>query len=98
MYRVILTSKSLDDLERIETFIAMKSSAAIAQRYVSSIRRFCETLRIAPRRGEPRPHLRKGLRSIGFKKRVSISFRVSDSKKTVSIARIWYAGYQGRNE
>jgi plasmid stabilization system protein ParE len=98
MYRVILTSKSLDDLERIEGFIAMKSSAATAQRYVSSIRRFCETLRIAPHRGEPRAHLRKGLRSIGFKKRVSISFRVSDSKKTVSVARIWYAGYQGKSE
>jgi len=40
MYRVILTRKSLDDLERIEDFITLKSSAAIAQRYVSSIRRF----------------------------------------------------------
>jgi plasmid stabilization system protein ParE len=98
MYRVILTEKSLDDLERIERFIAIKSSEAIAQRYVTSIRRFCETLQIAPHRGEQRKHLRKGLRSIGFRKRVSILFRVSESKKTVNIARIWYAGYQGRNE
>jgi plasmid stabilization system protein ParE len=74
MYQVILTAESLDDLERIELFITRKASAATAERYVESIRQFCETLRYAPHRGQQRSHLRQELRSIGFKRRSPFRF------------------------
>lgn len=98
MYRLIFTPESRRDLKSLKRYIKRESSLSIATNYVLSLQRFCETLQYAPHRGEERPHMQPGLRTIGFKRRVSVIFEVSDSDQTVRIVRILYAGRQANDE
>lgn len=98
MYALIYSAASQRDIEKIRRHITMESSALTAANYLDELAAFCGTLRSAPYRGEERLHLARGLRSIGFKRRASVIFSVSKPKQTVSISRIWYAGYQGKSK
>ncbi len=98
MYQLLFTPESRRDLKSLKRHIQRESSLRIATNYVESLQRFCETLQLSPHRGEERPHARPGLRSIGFKRRVSVFFTVSDKEQTVRIIRILYAGRQAGNE
>jgi toxin ParE1/3/4 len=52
--------------------------------------RYCLGFATFPERGTRRDDLRPGLRTIGFGRRVTIAFHVSDDR--VTIDRILYAG------
>ncbi len=93
MFEVRFSPRSKHDLSSIERYI-QRSSFAIAERYVTAIVHFCLALGSAPHRGEERPHLRPGLRTTGYKDRISILFSISDRQQVVRIVRILYAGRQ----
>ncbi len=82
--------ESKSDLLNLYDYIAEHSSPAIANNYLSRIGRFIESLARFPERGIERNEIRRGLRVVGFEKRVSIAFRVS--KEQVTILRVLYAG------
>lgn len=96
MYRVEFSPESNRDLEETYEFIALEASPAIAFLYTEAIRSFCLELSYSPHRGTERINLRRGIRVVGFRRRVAIHFRVSEENQLVSIARILYAGRTDR--
>ncbi|MDN5927026.1 MAG: type II toxin-antitoxin system RelE/ParE family toxin [Hyphomicrobiales bacterium] len=74
----------------METDIAGVGSPTVAARYVDSIVDYCENLQTFPHRGTRRDDLRPGLRTLGFRRRVTILFEVADD--TVNIIGVYYGG------
>jgi toxin ParE1/3/4 len=91
-YKLVFSQQSMRDLWKLEDDLSVAASSAIAARYVDAIVDFCASLSESPHRGERRVHIRKDLRTVGFRNRVSIHFQVREHDSTVIIARIMYAG------
>ncbi|MBU0557351.1 MAG: type II toxin-antitoxin system RelE/ParE family toxin [Alphaproteobacteria bacterium] len=71
-------------------YIAREASADIADRYVGAIVEHCEKLAEFPHRGSPRDDVRLGLRTIAFRRRVTIAYSAIDA--SVTILGIFYGG------
>lgn len=82
--------EALDQLDELEERIASERSPAVAARYVDSIVNYCESLQAFPHRGTRRDSIRAGLRTLGYRRRVTIAFEVADD--TVNILGIYYGG------
>ena len=89
-HTVHFTPEALDQLDKLEVDISGAASPAIAARYVDSIVDYCENLQTFPHRGTRRDDLRPGLRTLGFRRRVTILFEVADD--TVNIIGVYYGG------
>ena len=87
---VHFTPEALDQLDKLEVDISGAASPAVAARYVDSIVDYCENLQTFPHRGTRRDDLRPGLRTLGFRRRVTILFEVADD--TVNIIGVYYGG------
>lgn len=61
-----------------------------AERYVSAILDYCESLADFPLVGAARDDLRPGLRTIGFRSRMVIAFAVQET--TVNVLGLYYGG------
>jgi toxin ParE1/3/4 len=70
--------------------IAYEASPDIAQGYVGAIIEHCEALKNFPNRGSPRDDLRPGLRTLSFRRRVTIVYMVE--AKRVTVLGIFYGG------
>jgi toxin ParE1/3/4 len=90
IYPVRFTLEAQRQLDELETHIARAGSPAVAARYVDSIVDYCENLQTFPHRGTRRDDLRLGLRTLGFRRRVTILFEVTDD--TVNIVGVYYGG------
>ena len=80
----------------IAAWIAAEVNLDTALRFVEEVERACETLDLGAERGTERPDLRPGLRAIGFRRRVTIVFRVTE--KRVDVLRISYGGRDWERE
>jgi len=90
-YKVILQALAREDLRSLYAFIRdERKSPVIAINYVRRIYDYCKSFSQFPHRGTKRDDLRPGIRLIGFERRVTIAFTVTDD--TVLIARILYGG------
>ncbi|KPB00219.1 type II toxin-antitoxin system RelE/ParE family toxin [Ahrensia marina] len=78
------------DLFALYNWISDKASPAIAMGYIERIETYCEDFDFASKRGQSRDDIRSGLRIVGFEKRLTIAFIVSDS--IITILRIFYGG------
>jgi toxin ParE1/3/4 len=92
LYEVRYSPGAREDISELTEFIASKSSGEIAFRYIASLVRECESLRNAPQRGNKRSDLRPNMRLIGFKRAVSIVFRVEENESLVVILGFSYRG------
>ncbi|MDR2212193.1 MAG: type II toxin-antitoxin system RelE/ParE family toxin [Pseudomonadales bacterium] len=89
-YQVRYEKEARQRLIDLEAYIAASSSPAVASRFVESIVKYCDGLQTFPLRGTQRDDLRPGLRTVGFRRRVTILFDVTDD--TVNILGIYYGG------
>lgn len=89
-HTVRFSPEALEQLDGLETHIAGAASPVVAARYVDSIVDYCENLRTFPHRGTRRDDLRPGLRTLGFRRRVTILFEVAAD--TVNILGVYYGG------
>jgi toxin ParE1/3/4 len=89
-YRVIYSERAKSDLLSIERYISDAGSPANARAYVNAIVAKCDGLASAPYQGTRRDHLLPGLRTTGFRGRVTIAFRVTE--EIIVIAGIFYGG------
>lgn len=89
VYPVSFRPAAEADLRGIYEYVAQKSGDAVAGRYIERIEA-CLALEHFPRRGRAWDDVRAGLRTIGFERRITIAFVVSDAE--VTIARILYGG------
>lgn len=89
-HTVRFTPEALNQLDKLEAHIAGVGSPVVAARYVDSIVDYCGNLWTFPHRGTRRDDLRPGLRTLGYRRRVTILFEVSDD--TVNIIGVFYGG------
>jgi toxin ParE1/3/4 len=90
IYRVIYTPEAEAQLLALYFYIAGAASPEIASKYTDDIVSHCENLATFPLRGTVQDEVRPGLRTVGYKKRVTIAFDVTDD--VVTIYGIFYGG------
>ncbi|MFI4934891.1 MAG: type II toxin-antitoxin system RelE/ParE family toxin [Caulobacterales bacterium] len=91
MKRAVVFHRDADeDLNDIAGWITEQASATTARNYAARIRKFCSRFDIFPERGTRRDDLAPGLRTIGFEKRVTVVFTMTED--TVVILRLLYGG------
>jgi len=89
-HRVVFAPEALDQLSALRRHISLASGPDIASSYVDRIITYCEKFETHPHRGTRRDDLLPGLRTIGYRRRVTIVFRVRD--ESVVIVGIFYGG------
>jgi toxin ParE1/3/4 len=88
--QVIFTPLATRQIESLHEYIGTHSSEQRADAYVNRIVAFCGGLTTFPLRGTRRDDLLPGLRVIGFERRATIAFVVTDS--AILVEGIFYAG------
>jgi plasmid stabilization system protein ParE len=71
-------------------YIATESGPETARRFTGEIVAYCEGFATFPLHGRARDDIRPGLRTIGFRRRVTIAFEVEADR--VMILGIFYGG------
>jgi toxin ParE1/3/4 len=78
------------DLLNLYRYVAAESGLEVAGGYIDRIESACLSLAIFPERGRKRDDIRRGLRILGFERRISLIFQVK--KAEVVVVRILYGG------
>lgn len=89
-YRVVVTPEARDQLDTLHTYLSDAADAEIASQFIDGILDYIATLRDFPKRGTPRDDLRPGLRTLAWRRRVTIAFVVEG--RTVVVIGIFYGG------
>ncbi|WP_430424565.1 type II toxin-antitoxin system RelE/ParE family toxin [Phenylobacterium sp.] len=92
---VILSPEALDDLDAIDQWITNAASLTTATRYLGRVRDYLAGFDFASERGAKHDDLIPGLRTIGFERRLTIAFSVSELG--VTILRVFRAGEDWRS-
>jgi toxin ParE1/3/4 len=87
---VVFRPRAEIDLIALYDYIANAASPAVASGFIDRIEAACLSLATTPHRGTRRDDILRGLRTIGFERRVTIAFRVLSTQ--VEIITIAYAG------
>jgi toxin ParE1/3/4 len=89
--KVVFRPAADADLARLYAYIRdQNGDPTLAIGYVRRIRATCERLVDFPERGTRRVGLGRGLRTLGFERRITIAFRVRHD--AVEIVRVLYGG------
>jgi plasmid stabilization system protein ParE len=89
-YHVVFSPEAESQLVALYFHIAEAASPEIAAKYTDDIVKECESLRTLPHRGTRRDYIRVGLRTFGFRRRVTIAFEVANDM--VTILGVFYGG------
>ncbi|HKT14938.1 MAG TPA: type II toxin-antitoxin system RelE/ParE family toxin [Allosphingosinicella sp.] len=89
-YRIVVTPEARDQLDRLHAYIAAAAGEEIASRFVDAIIDHIATLQAFPKRGTARDDLRAGLRTLAWRRRVTITFVVEEAD--VVVIGIFYGG------
>lgn len=89
-HEVIFAPEALADLTGLYDRIAAGASPERALAYIERLQRYCLGFATFPERGTRRDDLRPGLRTIGYRRRVTVAFHVTPER--VVIDRVLYGG------
>jgi toxin ParE1/3/4 len=89
-HRVAFAPEAEEQLVALYFHLAEAASPDIASNYIEAIIQQCESLHTFPIRGTLRNDIRPRLRTLGFRRRITIAFEVSGD--AVTILGIFYAG------
>jgi toxin ParE1/3/4 len=89
-FEVRFLAAAAADLDELFSHIAKESSPETAGRYLNRLEQFCLSLSTLPARGTAVSGRVPGLRRMGFERRATVLFRVSEDR--VEILRILYGG------
>jgi toxin ParE1/3/4 len=78
------------DLFNLYRYIVEEAGYDVAGAYIDRIETACLALANFPKRGTRRDDIRPGLRTMGFERRATIVFQVTETE--VVIVRIFYGG------
>lgn len=87
---IIFAPEAEEDLLRIYEHIAGEANAERAAGYVERIVAHCMNLKVFPESGRQRDDIMRGMRTIGFERRVVIAYRLTTSR--VVILAVRYGG------
>lgn len=87
---VEFTEEAKADLFNLYDWISAAANPDTALSFVEGLEEFCLGFDLASKRGTERKDIRKGLRIIGYRRRVTIAFTVKT--KRVVILRLFYGG------
>ncbi len=87
---VIFSPEADLQLAAIYRFIALQASPDVARTFTNALVAKCESLTSFPDRGTPHDELRPGLRTVPFRRRVTIAYSVTVGH--VIILGLFYAG------
>ena len=87
-YVVRFSKRSQADLISIYAYISAKSDSSRALAYFERIRDYCLTVNRFSQRGTSWQQVQRGVRVVGFERRVSIAFRIKG--QTIEIVRVMY--------
>ena len=82
--------EALQDLRDLYDWIAQIAGPGVAFGYIERLESYCREMETAAERGTLRSDIRPGVRFVGFERRVTIAFRVTETN--VVILRLFYAG------
>ena len=91
-YAVVFAPRAERQLNELYAYIAEHGSEAQAEHYVGQLVATCEGLQTFPERGTKRDDIRPHLRTMGYKRRVTIAFAVDATAQTVTIHGVFYGG------
>ena len=89
-YKVVFDWRAQQELTELYDYIHDESGADRAASFVADIRDYCLGFATFPERGTLREDIAPGIRIVGYRRRVSIAFRVSGEQ--VLILGIFYGG------
>lgn len=89
-YEVRFQPRAKADLLALYNYIADAAGTGVAEAYIARIEAACLNLQMFPERGTRRDHIRPGLRTMDFERRVTIAFVVQ--AESVLVVRIFYGG------
>lgn len=89
--RVVWRQTATDDLYRLYDWIADRADPDTAFTYTSAIEAHAADLATFPERGTPRDDIAPGVRTLNFRGRTVIAYRVDDA---VEVLRIFHAGQE----
>ena len=95
-HRVVFSPEAQADLLELYDMIARAAGPERALAYTERIVTYCQGLATFPERGTKRDDLRPGLRTAGFRRRVTLAFHIGAD--TVTIDRILYGGRDLQSE
>lgn len=87
---VVFSPEAQADLLSLYDWIAGEASPEIALSYIERLAAYVRGFEVASQRGTRRDDIREGLRTVGFERRVTIAFTVTD--KQVVILGFFYSG------
>lgn len=88
--RVVYAQQAIAQLEALYAYIAADSGPMRAKAFLDSITAYCDGFETFPERGMRRDDIRPGLRIVGFRRRVTITFTVEP--EIVTILGVFYGG------
>ena len=91
-YSVIFDRDAEADLAAIRDHIAIARDPDFADQFIERVIAYCASFTTVPHRGTRRDAIRLGLRTVGWRKTVTIAFEVSDEAKRVIILGAFYRG------
>lgn len=89
-YRIVFTSEARDQLDYLHGYLSAEADSETASRFVDGIIDYIAGLTAFPKRGTPRDDLRPGLRTMAWRRRVTIAFMVEET--AVVVIGIFYGG------
>lgn len=90
VHRIVFTPEARDQLDHLHNYIASAADAEIAMRFADGILDHIASLSEFPERGTPRDDLRPGMRTLAWRRRVTIAFMVEE--RDVVVIGIFYGG------
>lgn len=91
-YLVIFDAAARRDLANIFEYISGRASPVVAEGFAAKLYEHCAGLALTPERGTQRNEIRPGLRTIGYRRRATVTFRVDHATRTVVILGVYYGG------
>jgi toxin ParE1/3/4 len=91
-YTVIIDRDAYADLIGIQKYVSEVRDPEFAAEFVAQIVRFCMSLRTIPHRGTRLDALRPNVRTVGWRRTVTIAFQVFDESKSVVVLGVFYRG------
>jgi toxin ParE1/3/4 len=91
-FTVLFDRDARADLIGIRDYIAKAASRATADSFIERVVTYCEGLGTLPHRGTQRNAIAPGLRTLSWRKTITIAFQVFDQDRRVVILGVFYRG------